>query len=317
MPTTWALWVAGSISWIAAVVRHGAAGAAARLAAEGEHVAAESDDGGISHGHRQGRHGREVGAVGRGQDRRLVGGAVVATHDVDGAPDGRGGEVRAGLWELAGHPAGTARGYRSRATARSRTCRASRPRIRTTSRRFVRPRRRGRHRRASPRPSPSRSQGRATDAASRELPDGGEAPEDAEPIPDGHQRLPGERGAELPGLDPGLEGRRPRGARPFPLHGVARGARRGGCARRRRAAPRGPGWRSTMRSSGASGVPPDESVTTRAATPRTNASSTTARRRRICIWRCRRLVRPACDVGSLTAPRPAPRPGSAIRRARP
>ncbi len=62
---------------------------------------------------------------------------------------------------------------------------------------------------------------------------------------------------------------------------------------------------------------PDASVTTRAATNRTKDSSTTARRRRIWVWRRRRLACAERDVGSLTTPGPGQRPESAIRLAHP
>ena len=130
--------------------RHGRAGTAPGLTPEGEEVGAEGHDGRVAHGDLQGGGRREVGAVHGGQHRGLVGGAVVAADEVDGPPDGDGGEVGAGLRQPAGDVAAAPRS--GPGTARWRRWWASPRRTRTTWRRSAPRRRRGRWRAATRRP---------------------------------------------------------------------------------------------------------------------------------------------------------------------
>ena len=172
-------------------------------------VCAERDDGRVAHRHLEGGDGGEVGAVGGGQHRGLVGRAVVAADEVDGAADGRCRQIGAGLGELAGQLRPSRRPVG--ATARRRTWWASRRRRRTTSSRAA-PRAvvddvgqgAGGGDRAAPRVQP----GRRPQRGAR----GGQATDDPQPAADRHEGLPRERCGQLPGLHAGLERGRSGGA---------------------------------------------------------------------------------------------------------
>ena len=148
-----------------------------------------------------------------GQHRGLVGGAVVAADEVDGAPDGGRGEIGPGLRQLAGDRAGRRR-RPAEATARWRTCRGAATEHERRRRRSARPAPSWTTSASEPAgvtvPLRGSSQRRAAQRAAR----GREAAEDAEPVPRPPRAPRGTGGGKLPGLDAGLERGRTRGGRP-------------------------------------------------------------------------------------------------------